>query len=550
MYKAPSKERQSTILKYYQSGDYKKAKQLALTLTENFPNHPFGWKALSILLKKTGKISDSLDANQKIVQISPRDAEAHYNLGNTLKALDRLEESETSYRQAITLKPNFAEAHYNLGIIFKETGRLKEAEASYKYTIALKPNFADAYNNLGIILEQLSRLEEAEINYKQAIELKPKDAETYNNLGIILEQLGRLEEAEINYKQAIKLKPDFANAHRQLTLIKKFDTRDEQYLILQKLYLDEHIPEEKRCHINFSLAKIHEDLGNFKQAFKHYGEGNLIRKKKLKYNINDDIELFNQIKSNYPQVVKRSLKIKKNENDIIPVFIVGMPRSGTTLVEQIISSHSKVTGLGELPFVSQFGKLIARGHSVSNMDFLLKFRENYLNKLQNLSKGNLIITDKMPQNFYYIGLLAAAFPEAKILHVKRNPAATCWANYKQYFSSKNIGYCYSLDDIIKYYKLYEDLMNFWRESLTSRIYDLDYELLAVNQKDITKKIINHLDLNWEEKCLSPEDNKRSISTASNIQIRKKIYQGSSQQWKSYKPFLNGALDCLDGSLKL
>ena len=150
----------------------------------------------------------------------------------------------------------------------------------------------------------------------------------------------------------------------------------------------------------------------------------------------------------------------------------------------------------------------------------------------------------MPQNFRYIGLLAAAFPEAKIVHVKRNPAAVCWANYKQYFVSKSIGYCYAIDDVISYHKLYENLMVFWTNTLSKRIYNLDYELLTVNQESETRKLIEYLGLDWDENCLSPQNNTRSVTTASNLQVRQKVYQGSSEQWKKYQPFLHGAFDDL------
>ena len=545
MYKIPSKEQLNTLLEYYQSGDFNKTKKFALSLTKDFPNHAYSWKVLGIVLKKNGKISESLDVIQKVVEITPEDPKAHYNLGNTLKELEKFKRAEESYKQAIALKLNFVEALYNLGIVLKKIGKLEEAEINYRQAIKFKPDFAEAHNNLGTILERLGKLEEAEINYRQAIKFKPDFAEAHNNLGTILEQLGKLEEAEKNYKKAIIINPAFANAHRQLTLMKKFDKYDEQYSILQKLYLDKNTSKEQLCHINFSLAKVHEDLKNYKQAFKHYKEGNAIKKKMLSYDIRADIMLFDKIKSSYPLLAKKTLKVKNNGNDLIPIFIVGMPRSGTTLVEQIISSHSRVTGLGELPFVSQFGQSIARGLSDSKVDTLLQFRKAYFKRLKSLLKGNLIFTDKMPQNFFYIGLIAAAFPEAKILHVKRSPSAVCWANYKQWFRSQDLSYSYSLDDIIKYYALYQDLMIFWQKSLKNKIYDIDYEMLTVNQKDLTKKLINHLGLSWDEKCLSPEENKRSVSTASNIQIRKKIFKGSSQKWKNYKPFLNGELDYFD-----
>ena len=157
----------------------------------------------------------------------------------------------------------------------------------------------------------------------------------------------------------------------------------------------------------------------------------------------------------------------------------------------------------------------------------------------------MIVTDKMPHNFVVTGLLAAAFPEAKIVHVTRDPKAVCWASYKQYFTSENLGYCYELGDITRYYALYSDLMKFWNKSLGKRIYHLDYELLTVNQEDEIHQLIEYLDLDWDEKCLFPENNKRSVLTASTVQIREKIYQGSSQKWKEYEPFLNGAFNCLN-----
>ena len=192
----------------------------------------------------------------------------------------------------------------------------------------------------------------------------------------------------------------------------------------------------------------------------------------------------------------------------------------------------------------QFGATIATGITEVNNESLLNFRGKYLDKLKYVSNGNLIVIDKMPQNFRYIGLLAAAFPEAKIIHVKRNPAAVCWANYKQYFVSKSIGYCYAIDDIINYHKLYENLMDFWINTLSNRIYNLDYEQLTVNQESETRQLIDYLDLAWDKNCLSPQNNTRRVATASNLQVRQKVYQGSSEQWKKYQPFLNGALDGL------
>ena len=507
----PSQEQLSSLLEHYQNGRFSDAEKLAKFITQEFPKHQFGWKVLGAVLQQTGRSVESLIPMQKSVQLAPQDAEAHSNLGATLKEAGRLDEAEASFKRAIALKPDYAEAHSNLGATLRELGRLDESEASYTRAIALKPDYAEAHGNLG-------------------------------NTSLAL---GRLDEAEANYKQAIALKPDYAEAHRHLTKLKKFDAQDEQYSKMQELYLDKNISEEQRCHINFGLAKACEDLGDFEQAFAHYSEGNLLRKKLLNYDINQDVELFKQIKFNYPRIEKNSLESDKLSKNLMPIFIVGMPRSGTTLVEQIISSHLQVTGAGELSFATQFGALIARGLSDANNESLLNFRGEYLKKLQNVSNGSFIVTDKMPQNFLYIGLLAAVFPEAKIVHVKRKHAAVCWANYKQYFTSKSIGYCYELCDILTYHKLYENLMEFWGKRLSNRIYNIDYELLTVNQESETRQLIEYLGLVWDENCLLPQNNMRSVATASNLQVRQKVYQGSSEQWKKYELYLNGAFDYLD-----
>ena len=533
------------LIQLYQSKQYDAAEKLAKSLTKKFPKHPFAWKVLGALLGQAGRTSEALNIFQNLILLTPQDTQAHYNLGLSLKGLGKLDEAEKSFRQAIILDPNYANAYNNLGITLRELGRLEEAETNYRQAIALNPNSIEAHSNLGALLQELGKQYEAEKMLNQAIKLEPNYAEAHYNLGVTLQELGKSEEAEASLNQAIKLEPNYAEAHRYLTTLKIFKSKDEQYLNMRELYLDKNIKEEERCHINFGLAKAYEDLGDFKKAFIHYREGNALRKKLLNYNISQDEKLFKQIKSNYQLIAKNALKSDKLEKSLMPVFIVGMPRSGTTLVEQIISSHSQVTGAGELSFAANFGRSMARGLSEVNNEYLLRFRSKYLTKLQFLSMSNPIVTDKMPHNFLYIGLLAAAFPEAKIVHVKRDPAALCWGNFKQFFISKNIGYCYSLDDVVSYYKLYENLMEFWESSLSKRIYNLDYDLLTKNQKDETHQLIDYLDIDWDEKCLSPQNNSRSIATASSAQVRKKVYQSSSQQWKKYKPFLNGVFDIFE-----
>jgi tetratricopeptide (TPR) repeat protein len=214
--KSPLKIEINNLLEYYQKGQHDLALSLATGLTQQYPNHPFGWKALGVLFQKTGKLKDSVIANQKVLEISPNDEEAHYNLGITLQGLGRPQDAEISYKKAIAIKPDYAQAHSNLGITLQVLGRLEEAETSNKKAIAIKPDLAQAYINLGITLQKLVRLEEAEVSYKKAIAINPDYAEAHSNLGLTLQELGRLEDAAASYSKAIAINPNYAEAHYNL----------------------------------------------------------------------------------------------------------------------------------------------------------------------------------------------------------------------------------------------------------------------------------------------------------------------------------------------
>ena len=260
---APSQVEIQKLMNHYQNGQYDYAETLAISITEEFPGHQFGWKIMGALLERTGRKSEALNANQKAVQLEPQDAEAHYNLGNTLMGLGRLEEAEASYKQTIVLKSDYAEARNNLGMALQALGRMEEAEESFRQAIASKPDYAAAHSNLGNTLQALGRLEEAEASYRQAIALKPSYAEAHSNLGATLQTLGRLEEAEASCRQAIALEPNYAEAHSNLgaTLKELGRLEEAEASYRQALNLKANSAE-----VHSNLGATLQELGRLEEA--------------------------------------------------------------------------------------------------------------------------------------------------------------------------------------------------------------------------------------------------------------------------------------------
>ena len=364
-------------------------------------------------------------------------------------------------------------------------------------------------------------------------------------MGNVLHDQGKWEEAIAAYNKALSLKPDYAEAHRNLSSLINYMPEDLQIGTVNELLGRSDLKDDDRCHLHYTYAKMNEDLGDFDAAFENYVAGGKLRKKLLSYDIEQDERMFDHIKTTAPKLEKfffnKPIEVATNT----PIFILGMPRSGTTLVEQIISCHSQVQGAGELSLLNRFGGKLSLGLEGISSDTLLKVRNSYLIELDKVSENKPFVTDKTPNNFLRIALILKALPEAKIIHVKRAPAATCWSNFKHYFPAKGLGYSYDLDDTVGYYKLYHELMAFWDKHYSTQIYHLDYDRLTLEQEIETRKLIEHIELDWEDACLSPHENKRSVRTASQQQVREKIYKGSSQAWQKYEKFLNSAFEIFE-----
>ena len=499
---------------------------------------------LGLTLQELGQLEDAVKCYEKAIATKPDYAEAHNNLGATLKDLGQPDTAVKSYKKAVTVKPDYAEAHYGFGITLYLLDQLEDAIKCYEKAVAIKPDYAEAHYNLGGTFYQLNQLDAAVKSYKKAIAVKPDYAEVHFSLGVVFRALSQQDAAVKCYEKAVAIKPGYAEAHRNLSALKKYTKDDPQITQMQSLISTSDLSQLDRMNLCFALAKVYEDLGKQDELFKFLHEGNRLRKEDLSYSLDKDQKLFTSCRnlfSSLPPAIENSLSYETSA--IQPIFIVGMPRSGTSLVEQIIASHHAVHGAGELSTLSELSYPIINDYSnYYDTNSLLKkaffsIRQQYLDSLSSFNVSENIITDKMPLNFRYIGFILSAFPEAKIIHLKRDAMATCWSIYKHYFQSRGNGFSYNLEDLAGFYDMYIDLMAFWHQLYSDKIYDLCYEDLTTNQEEETRKLLEYCELDWDENCLNFHTTKRAVKTASALQVRQKMYQGSSKVWKQHEAYL-------------
>lgn len=510
------------------------------------PDYAEAYYNYGTALQELAKPAEAVKSFEKAIQIKPDFAIAYDNLGNALQDLGQLKDAMKSYDMAIQIKPDFANAYSHRGTALHELGQWEAAVKSYDSAIQIKPDYAEAYYNRGITLQSLGQLQEAMRSYEKAIQIRPDYVRAYSNLGNAHQDVGQLEEALKSYSKAIQIKPDFAEAYHHVSMQKEFKPDDPQIGIMESLFADSDRSENDHKHLCFALANVYDDLGEYDRSFDCLAEGNRLRKQELNYSIDDDRKLMTGIKGAFPPGKLLLDVALDGDATIRPLFIVGMLRSGTSLVEQILACHSQVHGAGELVTMDRLARPVLSTQSDQNelsQDDIKKVHDGYLEKLSSLKVPEKIITDKTPHNFLWIGFILSAFPEAKIIHLNRDPKAICWSIFKRYFSTRGHGYGYDLVDLAQYYKLYIDLMSFWRERFPNSIYELCYEDLTENQEEETRKLLEFCDLQWEKGCLDFHQNTRIVQTPSAAQVRKKMYQGSSEAWKKYaihlQPLING-----------
>ena len=563
----------NSIIELFSSGQITEALDTVQNLINQHPNESLLHNISGVCYRATDQLEMAVKSFKKALVIKPNFADAHYNLGLTFQELNQLEAAVKSYKEVLVIQTDYAKAHNNLGIIYEKLGQISDAVESFEQVLIIQPDnaqahhnlgnalnglgqfdeaikfyeqalsihdFPEAHNNLGAAYRSLGKMEAAIECYKNSISIFPESG-ALNNLGIVYQESGKISSALETFEKAVSINPNNAEAYRNLSNLKKYDSENDMHILkIKSILSNTNLEDSDRVNLCHALANIYENLENTNEYFRFLNEGNSLLRKKLNYSTEYSSKVILNIKKIF-NTLPESISISKSTypSNIQPIFIVGMPRSGTTLVEQIISNHHKVYGGGELNTLTKLINPIINNFIEGDITHLSKkalsfVRQEYLSMLSQFNTSERIITDKLPLNFKYIGFILSAFPEAKIVHLKRDARATCWSNFTCSFIDEANGYSNNFDDLVHFYDLYRGLMDFWHERYPHQIYDLCYEDLTNNQEEETKKLLGYCELDWDENCLNFHQNKRAVKTASLFQVRGKMYQGSSEAWRKYE----------------
>jgi len=464
--------------------------------------------------------------------------------------------AEAEYRALIADKARTPELFSNLALICARAARHTEAQNLWIEALAMNPRFVDAAMNLADSYQQAGKIDQSISCYRRVIAENPQAVVAKYLLANLLKSQGKFEQAAAYYKEIMEQQPEYTQAHFAYSGLHRYSTAADPHIgMMLDLYQREHLQPDNRIHLAFALAKAFEDIHEYAQAFKYLETGNRMRSEIFDYRIEGDERLIRNIMQTFTRDALQHLRVDSEKSNR-PIFVVGMPRSGTSLVEKILSSHSGVHGAGELDY---FHSLVATffmekpAHfqfsplgSYSGEKFAM-LGKAYLEKINFLDQQARHITDKMPFNLLLIGLIKIALPNAKIIHCVRDAKDNCLSLYKTNFATENYRFAYDLKTLGQFHNLYRMLMKHWHQVMPGAIHDIAYESLTLNPEIEIRKLLAACDLEWQDSCLRFDKTAGTVKTASFYQVRQPMYATSVNLWEKYREFLRPLLDELDRS---
>jgi tetratricopeptide (TPR) repeat protein len=478
-----------------------------------------------------------------VIRLSPKHADAHFLLGMIAFNLQQMTKAIGLIEFAITQDPNNVEYYTFLARSLSLVNRYKEASIAVELALNLGSKSALLNDTLGVVLSRLGDHKKAVTLFTRAIELQPNNPNYYYNLASSLKFLGSFEAAEQAYEKVISLKPDYYQAHSALSELLKSTKEKNNIKRLQSLLAKTTRNVNGQLHLCHALSKEYECLGEYDKALDFLSKGNGAKKVELEYEFDRDAMLFDSVKACFESDFSTRVDIGNSSSK--PIFVIGMPRSGTTLVDRILSSHDSVVSAGELQnFGVELKKMtMTRSNNVLDTETIHKAQEinfeqlgsRYIEGIGPMTDSQPHFIDKMPLNFLYIGFIKKALPNAKIIILKRNAMDTCVSNFRTLFAVNfsYYNYAYDLMDTGKYFARFDDLVRFWKSLYGDEILEVSYEDLVSKPEEHVRQLLNYCDLEWQSQCLNFHENKAPVSTASSVQVRQPLNNKSIGRWKRY-----------------
>lgn len=531
---------------------FQEANEIYQNLVLQFPDNSELYHEFGIALIAQNQPKLAIEKFLQSVRSDPKNANYNSDLGEMYRRVGILDQAVKFNLEAVKLNSELDNTNYNLGLAYFDKENFDKAIVHFKKAIEINPKHGFAWNNLGSSFEKLDKLQLAHEAYQKAVDLNGNHLEALNNLATTNTQFNKTDEAIKIFNKAIDVHPHFFEAHFNLSALKKYTKEDPHFRLLQE------VPQHKKqfnlfeaTRYHFAYGKALDDIGEYDNAFNQYNLGNQLQSKLTPYNQKKNDEIVSKTIEIFNINFINKLKSDNEVNNRTPIFIVGMPRSGTSLIEQILDSHQSIYGAGELKDLSEsLESNVKKFGNEQSLDFIGKAKKSffekvgndYLNKVWELSPNSKYISDKMPGNFFNIGLIYLIFPHAKIIHSMRDPMDSCFSNFTKLFKD-DMRFTYSQENIGNYYKDYHTIMEHWKKVLPSDfICHMKYEDMINNIEKEAKRLTSFIGLDWDPNCLKFYDNDRNVKTASMMQVRKPIYKSSLARWKNFtkhlKPLYN------------